>query len=78
MNKIKRTKLNAANEYLSSAINMINFVKTDEEDCIGNMPENLEGSVRYEAMENAVDALDNAISTIEEAIDLVNEAKGGV
>ena len=38
------------------------------------MPENLQGSERYEAAESACDNLDNAYDSLDEAISAIEEA----
>ena len=39
-----------------------------------NMPENPQGSGKYEAAEEAVSNLDSAIDSLQEAVDYANEA----
>ena len=48
-------------------------IKDEEDDAMMNVPENLQGSERYEAMENAVDALDSAIDSLEEICDNITD-----
>ena len=38
-----------------------------------NMPENLQGSIRGEESENAIDALNEAIENLDSVIDSLNE-----
>lgn len=45
-----------------------------EEDALDNMPENLQGSERYEKIEAAVDLLNDASECIDSAIERINEA----
>lgn len=45
-----------------------------EEDALDNMPENLQGSERYEKIEAAVDLLNDASECIDAAIEKINEA----
>lgn len=59
---------------LEAALKIADAVRYEEQECLDNMPENLEGSYRYEKMENAVDKLEDAISNIEEACDALGEA----
>lgn len=59
---------------LETALNIVEIARDEEQDCLDNMPENLEYSDRYEKMENAVDKLEDAISSIEEARDALEEA----
>ena len=41
-------------------------LRDEEQECLDNMPENLQGSDRYQAAEDAISAMDDAISTIED------------
>lgn len=45
-----------------------------ENDCLENIPENLEGSWKYEKIEEAVDNLESAISSIDNAIEYAENA----
>lgn len=74
MNKARRKNLKQAMLYLDMAFNLVENARDDEQDCLDNMPENLEYSERYEKMENAVEKLEDAISSIEEAKDALEEA----
>lgn len=74
MNKNRRVKISEAVSILETALKIVETVRDDEQDCLNNMPENLESSYRYEKMENAVDRLDDAVSSIEEARDALEEA----
>lgn len=67
INKSKRKEIKKANGMLCNAISVIERVKEDEEESLNNMPENLERSERYAAMENAVDVLEECMDKIEEA-----------
>ena len=46
----------------------------DEEEYRDNIPENLQGSERYEKAEEACDNLDDAVSTLEDVINSIEEA----
>lgn len=74
MNKKRRETLRNAVRFLDSAANLISNALEQEEDCLDNIPENLQTTDRYEAMEDAVDYLDDASSLIDEAKDKINEA----
>ena len=50
----------------------IDFVRSDEECYMDNIPENLQGGYRYEAAEEACDNLENAMDSIYEAKENVN------
>lgn len=74
MNKERRKTLKIANDFLKKAIEIITRARDEEQDCLDNMPENLESSEQYTIMETAVDLLDEAIEKIEEAQDSIDEA----
>ena len=74
MNKNRRKSLRRALSYLDSAICIIRDAKDEEQDCLDNLPENLQSSERYEAMENAVDDLDNAVSSLRDASTSIDDA----
>lgn len=77
MNKERRNALKNAMSHLEKAIEIISDVRDEEQDSMDNMPENLQGSERYETMEMAVESLEEAIDKIEEAKDSVDEAIDG-
>ncbi len=76
MNRRRRADLDRAIEQLERAKYIVELASSEESDCLSNMPENLEGSQRYEDMETAVDCLEDAIGSIDEAIEKIEEAKG--
>lgn len=67
MNDERRKKLRDAIKMLDSAACIVESVCDAEEDCMYNTPENLQGTERYEMMENGVDALNEAVEKIGEA-----------
>lgn len=75
MNKTRRQKLEMAGDMLDRAKNMVEEVMAEEQDALGNIPENLENSDRAEAMEEAISNLDSAIQSIEEAEEAIDEAR---
>lgn len=74
MNNQKREKLKLARSYLSKASDIISNVLDDEQDCLDNMPENLQYSDRYERMEAAVSKLEDGLNNIEAAEECLEEA----
>jgi hypothetical protein len=57
MNNTKRDKLKTVRNLLNQASNIVSEVLDDEQDCLDNMPENLQYSDRYERMEVAISNL---------------------
>lgn len=74
MNNKKRESLKDAKMYLERASNIVSKVLDDEQDCLDNMPENLQASERYERMEAAIDKLEEAIEQIDGAKENIDEA----
>lgn len=74
MNNKKRESLKDAKMYLERASNIVSRVLDDEQDCLDNMPENLQASERYERMEAAIDKLEEAIEQIDGAKENIDEA----
>ena len=74
MNKNRRERLQDAIAHLGQAAQIVERVRDDESESMNNMPENLQGTERYETMENAVDALEEAITNINDANDLIEQA----
>lgn len=81
MNNNRRKELGKINEKLENVLDALEKEKTnlesvygDEELCKDNMPENLQGSLRYESSENACECLEEAIDELYEAIENIKEA----
>ena len=74
MNKKRRAMLESAIEYLSKAANIVETASEQESDCLDNMPENLQGSERYEKMESAISFLEDALEHVENAKECISEA----
>lgn len=74
MNKIRRKQLDEIIERINSVRDDLESIINDEEEYRDNMPENLQGSEKYElsdaaceSMQEAIDQLDETISNIEAA-----------
>ena len=74
MNNQKREKLKLARGFLSKASDIVSSVLDDEQDCLDNMPENLQYSDRYERMEAAISKLEDGLNNIEAAEECLEEA----
>lgn len=59
--------------YLERASGIVSKVLEEEEDCLDNMPENLQMSEKYEMMESAIDRLEDAIEQIDDARENIEE-----
>ena len=74
INNKKREILSSVISKIDDAKNWLQGVLDDEENCLNNMPENLEGSERYNKLEDAVDALEGAADKLDEAKEDIEEA----
>lgn len=74
MNKVRRKRLTEIKEKLEMLQNELEDIADEEEDYRDNIPENLQGSERYEKAEQACDALSYARDSMQELIDYIEEA----
>lgn len=74
LNNKRRTRLRSIEEDLGRVLNLLNSIYDEEQDCMDNVPENLQDSERYSDMEACVEALSDAVYNLEEAIDSIKEA----
>lgn len=74
VNNQRRSRLKQAVELLNRVSFMVSSVLDEEEDAFDNIPENLQGSERYEKTEDAIDCLNDASENIDAAIEKLNEA----
>ncbi len=75
------SKLNSLSEEVENILSDIEIVKDEEEECLENIPENLQESERYNQVEEAADNLNTAfdvcqdvVGNIEEIISTLEEA----
>ena len=74
MNAERRKRIRSVIETIQKCTDTVSIIFDEEEDAINNMPENLEGSDRYTAMEDAVTYLEDAGTALEEAIQNLESA----
>ena len=74
MNEKRRGLLKKAVSELEKASSIVDAVSEEEQDCLDNIPDNLQESEMSYKMENAIDCLQDAIEDIENAIKKVKEA----
>lgn len=74
MNKARRKELEELYDIIYEAKDRLEMLHDEEEKYRDNIPENLQGSERYERAEEAVDALDSAMSSLEDALDYIETA----
>lgn len=73
MNKQRKKSISENINLLEKIKSNIEDILSDEEFAFDNMPENLQGSLRGEESETAIDLLSSAISDLENCIDNLNE-----
>lgn len=73
MNKNRRKLISNNIALLESIKSNLENILSDEEYYFDNMPENLQGSMRGEESESAIEILQNTIEEIENCIDNLNE-----
>jgi hypothetical protein len=74
MNKARRKELAEIQSRIEELKGTLEAVLADEEEYKDNMPENLQGSERYSAAENAVWELEVAVEKLQEVIDGIEAA----
>lgn len=75
MNKVRRKELQNLFDIISEAQEQLEALRDEEDEYKENIPENLQGSERYEIAEAAVDALDSALDSLQDALDSIEEAQ---
>lgn len=80
MNKFRRKAVNEVmkkieelQSEMDEVLEGIEVLRDEEQEYLDNIPENLQGSERYELAEAAVDALTSAYDTFEEAKDQLDD-----
>jgi len=74
MNKKRRAAIDAIRTKLEEFAVELEDIQGEEEEYRDNMPENLQGSERYEKADEAATAIGDAISSIEEAVQYLDTA----
>lgn len=74
MNKIRRKNLQAIIDQLEELKGSLEDLQAEEKEYRDNMPENLQGSERYERADAACDGLEEAVTGLEDVICSIEEA----
>ena len=74
MNRTRRKCLANLSELLEELRISVETLRDEEQEYMDAMPENLQGSTRYEVAEAAVSNLDDAMDSISDAISSIEEA----
>lgn len=75
MNKTRRKALDEVISKIEEAKELLENLQAEEEEYRDNMPENLQGSERYEAADAAVDNMSSAVDALDEAISSIESAQ---
>ncbi len=75
MNKARRKALDEVISKIEEAKELLENLQAEEEEYRDNMPENLQGSERYEAADAAVDNMSSAVDALDEAISSIEGAQ---
>ena len=76
MNKDRRKQIDDVIADLQEIQGTVESIMNNEEEYRDNIPENLQGSERYERAEEACDYLQEAYDGIDDVINSLEEAKG--
>lgn len=74
MNSKRRVLLNSAIVFLEKAAEIVSQATDQEQDCLDNMPDNLQESDKYSDMEETIDMLESVSDKIDEAISDIKDS----
>lgn len=74
MNNTRRKELQAIIDKLEDLKGDLELLQEEEEEYRDNMPENLQGSERYEMAEEAISNIEEAVSGLEDVISYIESA----
>lgn len=77
MNKERRKNIQDVADQLEDLRSALEGIQGEEEEYRDNIPENLQGSERYERADEACDALGDAVSSLEDIIASLGELAEG-
>ena len=73
VNNQRRKKINTIIEKISYIKDEIEIIYEEEQDCMSNIPENLQGSDRYIQSEDACDIMSECIENLDDIISILEE-----
>ncbi len=74
MNRARRKALADIQEQLETLSEELEALMGEEEEYRDNIPDNLQGSERYERADDACNSLDMALDSLHEAVSYIEEA----
>lgn len=75
MNKVRRKQLDEVIAKIEEAKELLDVLREEEEEYRDNMPENLQGSEKYEMADEAIDNMSCAMDSLDEAISYIESAQ---
>ena len=75
MNKARRKELAKIYAIIEEAKDRLEQILFDEEDCLDNIPENLQWSERYEKNINACDQMREAVDQLDYILECIESAQ---
>ena len=73
MNSKRRKRLRDACNHLNIAVEVLEDIVSEEQDCLDNTPENLQESEAYADREDMIDGMQDAIDDIKSSVDTLSE-----
>ena len=73
MNKIKRSRLHQAIDFIEQAKMIVEDVRDEEDQCFENLSEGLKASQRGSDMEDAVEQLNEAVEYLGQIIAMIQD-----
>lgn len=73
MNKQKRKRLEKAFDLIAQAEEILEEVKSDEEDSYDNLPDNFRDGEKGEEMQNYIEMIDEAIGYVQDANSVIEQ-----
>ena len=74
MNKNRRKRLTELMDELHDLKDELEILTEEEEEYLDSIPENLQGSEKYEKAEGACDSLRSAVDTFDEVLSYIEDA----
>ena len=74
MNKDRRLRIRSVIDVIQECVDTVSSIRDEEEMAMDGLPENLQYSDRYTAMEDAAGYLESAESALEEAVQNLEDA----
>jgi len=75
INKTRRKQLDEVISKINAVEDELESILSDEEEYRDNIPENLQGSERYEMADNACSEMQNALNSLDEAVSSIEEVR---